>query len=402
MNDQPSAVHDLIIIGAGPAGLALARALGADPLSVAIVDPTPREALADAPFDGREIALSADSVAQLRDYGIWPHIADQDISRLRDARVRDGGTRSALHLQADGAGELGRLVPNHRLRQASYASLADAERLGWYTARVTGLQTASGHAELSLDDGRRLRARLVVAADSRFSETRRAMGIAARMRDFGKSMLVCRLEHELPHRQTAEEWFVYGATIALLPLNGSRSSLVLTQPHRQIAALAEAAPEDFAARIGDWTGHHLGRLSLASSRHVYPLVAVWAEQFCKERYALIGDAAVGMHPVTAHGYNLGLRSVATLASAVRAAQRRGADIGALPLLRGYEAEHRRAARPLYELTNALVGLYTDERLPARLARRAALQLTEHLPPLKRLIVAPLRRHGDRRPGVAPG
>jgi 2-polyprenyl-6-methoxyphenol hydroxylase-like FAD-dependent oxidoreductase len=95
---------------------------------------------------------------------------------------------------------------------------------------VRGIVPGGTHSEVILADGRRVHARLVVAADSRFSSTRRMLGIGARMRDFGKSMLVCRMQIEVPHRHTAWEWFGYGRTMALLPLNGDQASAVITLP----------------------------------------------------------------------------------------------------------------------------------------------------------------------------
>ncbi|MNN66918.1 2-octaprenyl-6-methoxyphenol hydroxylase [compost metagenome] len=121
----------------------------------------------------------------------------------------------------------------------------------------------------------------------------------------------------------------------------------------------------------------------------YPLVGVYAHRFVGERSALIGDAAVGMHPVTAHGFNLGLASAQRLAQGIAEQQRRGADIAAAGMLGRYQRGHRLAARPLYEATNAIASLYTDDRRPARLLRAAGLRVAQGVAPFRQLIAAHL-------------
>jgi 2-polyprenyl-6-methoxyphenol hydroxylase-like FAD-dependent oxidoreductase len=140
----------------------------------------------------------------------------------------------------------------------------------------------------------------------------------------------------------------------------------------------------------------LGAMTLQGSRHLYPLVAVYAQRFVAPRFALVGDAAVGMHPVTAHGYNFALYGADVLAGELARAHRAGRDLGRLDVLQPYEARHRRETLPVYLGTNAIVGLFTDDRAPARLLRRAVIRVADRLPPLKTLIT---RRLTDR--GAAP-
>jgi 2-polyprenyl-6-methoxyphenol hydroxylase-like FAD-dependent oxidoreductase len=130
-------------------------------------------------------------------------------------------------------------------------------------------------------------------------------------------------------------------------------------------------------------------MQLCGDRHAYPLVGVYADRFVAQRHALIGDAAVGMHPVTAHGFNLGLKGQATLCREILAAERRGTDIGAAHQLARYEREHRRATWPLYAATNALVRLYTAEAPPLRLARHALLRAADRFTPFRRAVAAML-------------
>ena len=391
-DDRGVQAVDVLVVGAGPAGLCFARALAGSGLRVAVVEQQPRAALAEAAFDGREIALTHASRHILEQLGLWQRLDPAEISPLRDAKVMDGGSPFALTFAARDAhgADLGWLVPNHLIRRAAWDSVqgqADLEILDQCSVR--GIVPGARYSEVTLADGRRLQARLVVAADSRFSSTRRMLGIGARMRDFGKSMLVCRMQVEVPHQHTAWEWFGYGRTMALLPLNGDQASAVITLPPREIETLLAQDAAAFGRSIGACFEHRLGAMTPVARPHAYPLVGVYATAFVGARCALIGDAAVGMHPVTAHGFNLGLQSQDRLAAILRRAAGRGIDIAAPAGLAAYERGHRLASRPLYEATNAIATLYTDDRLPARVLRRAGLRLAHGVVPFRQLIAAHL-------------
>ncbi len=401
---SPSLDFDIVIVGAGPAGLSFARSLAGSKLRVALVEPQDAAALADPPFDGRAIALTHHSVALLRQLGLWERLPPEAIHILRDAQVLDGNALPGMRLDhADGNCEhLGFLVPNHEIRRAAFAAVADQAGLSpFWGRRVTGVETGGKRVRVGLSDGQSLTADLLVAADSRFSETRRAVGIPADLHDFGKSMLVCDMRHDAAHDQVAWEWFGYGQTLALLPLAEHHSSVVVTLPHEENQRLLVAPAAEFAAAMETRFQQRLGRMHLASTRHAYPLVGVYPRRFVASRYALIGDAAVGMHPVTAHGFNLGLLGQDLLAGAIRRARAARTDIADPRLLAGYEREFRRASRPLYLATYALTRLYTDDRLPARILRRAALSTAAGLRPLRRAMLHGLSQTGDSRAATYP-
>lgn len=389
---------DVAVVGAGPAGLSFARALSGSGLKVTVIDPASVEELAEPAFDGREIALTHASKQRLEALDIWSRLPADEISPLRDACVYDGDSRWPMRIshQDGGAGQLGFLVANHRIRQAAFESFRVAGAAELIPGRrVVSVERGEAAHELLLDDGRWLRASLVVAADSRFSSTRRAFGIAARQRDFGRSMLVCRMRLECDHDQVAWEWFGHDQTLALLPLNDRQASTVITMPHAEIERLCRLDADDFSAEITARYQRRLGQMNLVSERKFYPLVGVWPDRLVAARFAAIGDAAVGMHPVTAHGFNLGLLSVDALARRIQAACSSGRDFAAAPLLRAYQAEHRRSSAPMYLATRTLIGLYTNSSLPARILRRAVLRGADGLAPFRRLIARSL----TDRPGM---
>lgn len=393
---------DIAIVGAGPVGLAFARALAGSGLSLALVEQQPRQALAEPAFDGREIALTHASRQLLEQLGLWARLGAEDIAPLRQAKVMNGGSPFALDFApARDGSALGWLVPNQRIREAAWDAVAGQAGLRLIDASsVTGLHREGAVTHLALGGGEpSVSARLVVAADSRFSSVRRLLGIGARTRDFGKTMLVCRMRHEYPHHGAAWEWFGHGRTMALLPLHGERAGAVLTLPPPRIAELLALDEEKFSAAVSECFEYRLGAMRQEGSRHAYPLVGVYADRFCAPGAALIGDAAVGMHPVTAHGSNFGLQGQARLARGILEAVSAGRDFAAAPVLAAYDRAHRRATRPLYEATNAIAALYTDDRLPARLLRDAALRVAARVAPFRRAITAHLTQR-ERAPGLS--
>ncbi len=393
MNDTPSAQNfDIVIVGAGPAGLCLARALSGSGLRLAVVDPQSREALAEPAFDGREIALNHATMNTLSRLGIWQRIDEADRHPLRDAMVCNEDDASPLHIEHGDAGldMLGCLVSNHVIRRAAFEAVADCADVSWFDERrVEQFSAGQNAACVQLDDGASLTAALVVAADGRFSALRRAAGIVTRVHDYGRSMLLARVTLERPHGQVAREWFRHGQTLALLPLNGQRASVVMTLPEPEIARLASVEPEAFNREVTARYKQIMGEMSLISERLTYPLAGVYPERFVSRRLVLAGDAAVGMHPVTAHGFNLGVRGVDELAWRLREAHEAGRDIGASVVLKGYDRAHRRHTLPLYLATDAIVRLYTDDRGPARTLRSLGLRLASSLPPVRRAIAASL-------------
>ena len=387
---------DIVVVGAGPAGLCFARALADSGLSIMVIERQPLSALREPAFDGREIALTQRSVRILRQLGLWDRLGTSDISPLRTARVLNGRSLHGLSVLPTGIGdgELGFLIPNDRIRRAAYACVEQEPRITLVSdTAVSAVSLSDGMPHLQLADGSSVTARLVVAADSRFSSLRRDAGIAVDMHDFGKTMLVCRMALEKPHDGEALEWFDHGQTMALLPLHHGEASVVLTLPGHTMKAVMALDDAQFNLDMRRRFDGRFGAMSLTSTRHTYPLVATYAHRFIGPRLALIGDAAVGMHPVTAHGFNLGLLSVDTLAGQIRRARTAGQDFAAPRVLQRYERDHRVATLPLYFATQAIVKLYTDDRLPARVARTALLRAAQATPPFRRTLARMLAAQG---------
>ncbi|BCH12674.1 hypothetical protein MesoLj131c_69320 (plasmid) [Mesorhizobium sp. 131-3-5] len=385
---------DIIVVGAGPVGLSFAASLAYSQLKLAVVEGQALERLASPAFDGREIALTHASIGILRELGAWDVISASDKSPLQGARVLNGSSPFALCFDAPGgsAEPLGVLVPNCQIRDALFKiiRLRGHARLLCGHSVVRATNSRQG-AVITLSNGRQLSARLLVAADSRFSATRNLLGIGADINRLGNSMLICRVRHERPHHQIAIEWFDHHQTVAMLPLAPGVSSLLLTLPSNEADGLLALDDELFLRELTKRCRGRLGNMSLASQRYIYPLATTWAHRFRAPSFALIGDAAIGMHPVTAHGFNIGLGGQKQLARGIETAWRDRRDIADPDMLHRYESRLRLSAAPLYHATNILVGLYSSEHPAARLARHVGLRLGQHLPFVRHGIAAMLRR-----------
>jgi ubiquinone biosynthesis UbiH/UbiF/VisC/COQ6 family hydroxylase len=379
---------DIVIVGAGPSGLCFAQAVAGCGLRIAIIERQHESQLANPAFDGREIALTHHSAQLMRELGLWNRIDKSAISPLRDARVLNGPSLYAMNIDHRDSKkqELGYLVANHLIRKSAYEAVKASPDITLLTeAKITTINTDNEAAYIELANGESITAQLLVAADSRFSETRRAMGISATMHDFGKTMMVCVMEHSVPHHHVAWEWFDYGQTLALLPMNGMRSSVVITLPVADIQQLMNMSEADFNQAVAIRFKHRLGSMQLVSTRHAYPLVTAYASRIVAKRFALIGDAAVGMHPVTAHGFNFGLSGVSILANEIKAAQAGNGSIAATSLLERYQRKLRLRTRPLFLATHAIAKLYGDDSLPARMIRATALRIGNRIAPLKHAV-----------------
>jgi len=376
---------DIIVVGAGPASLSFLRAMQGSGLQITVLEQALEKSIAKPQYDGRDIALTHASRALLKDLGIWQRIDKNSIHPINKASVVDGDSPYALEFDSKQKSydALGFIVSNHLIRKALYEVVKTQSNISIeFECRVSDIAKTNDGYSVGLEDGRSYTTKLLVAADSRYSSTRGQAGIAADINDFGRTAIVTRMQHQSSHERTAFECFQYGHTLAVLPLGELESSVVITASTDKANQLLKLDDEAFAEFIANNFNHKLGSMALSSKRFSYPLVGVHAKQFVKPNFALIGDAAVGMHPVTAHGFNLGLSSAHLLARQINNAISKGQDYGSEAILKTYQSRHIMETRLMYYGTNGIVRLFTDEHLPAKLARKAILRLSNLLPPVK--------------------
>lgn len=390
--------YDVIIIGAGPAGLCFAKALADEGLSIALIEKNNVKTLSQPIADGRDLALTRSTQETLKRIGVWDHIPQDEISPLREARVINGSASYFLRFadphHAEGQA-IGAFVSNQNIRQAVWNSLEPYFKNKKVTLiteqEVQSVGTEEMAGSVILKSGKTVTASLVVASDSRFSSSRHSVGIATHKFDFARTCIVARIHHEYPHEQVAYECFNAQMTLAVLPLNQQKSSIVLTLPPHEAEEILALDKDCFSQYITSSFRDRLGEMTLCSKPICYPLIATYATRFIADRFALIGDAAVGMHPVTAHGFNFGVKGAWTLSQLILKAHHLGLDIGAYSLLQKYERQHRRATLPLFFATNTIVQLYSSRHPFLRSLQSGLLRLGNGLKPVQKLIMKRLMR-----------
>ncbi len=387
---------DVIVVGGGPAGLSFAKAIASTGLNIMVIEKNSEDNLANPAYDGREIALTHASKRLMERLGMWQLVNPEEIYLLKEACVTNGNSPYQLYFakprQVFGqtVEGLGYLISNHNIRKSAYDSVKLQKNIQLLCGKgVKQVATFDDFANVELEDGTLLRSKLLVVADSRFSNSRRQLGISADSHDFGRTMIVCRMTNTISNQQRATEHFYYGITVALLPLNEYTTNCVITATNAEVQQLLTLSPTDFARQVENFIDMQLGDMQLVSTQHTYPLVAVHANRFYTKRCALIGDSAVGMHPVTAHGFNLGLHSVEILAKYIEKAVKVDGDIGSENLLAKYQREHMLITRPMYHGTNTIAKLFTTETPTAKALRSLVLRVSNNLPPLKMLITKQL-------------
>ena len=387
-------IFDIVIVGAGPAGLALACGFANTKLKVAIVDKLSKKILVNPAIDGREIALTHHSANILKKIGVWDYIPNELISIIKEAKILDDSSKYSLNFKHQDINKesLGYLIPNNIIRKYLYKRLKNISNVTLInrTECLSIDNNNNKYSSLLLSNKRKIKSSLVVAADSRFSKMRSKVGISAFIHNFDKNMIVCRMEHEKPHHNIAYEFFRYKQTQASLPYIKKQSSIVTTVSKETSSYLKGISKNKFNKEIQNNFNNFFGKMKLIGKRYSYPMITTYSKKFVANRFALVGDAAVGMHPVTAHGFNLGLKGLEILTKEIKSALDRNIDISSSRVLRNYQYKLHRVAIPLYLSTNGIVSLYTNVTYPAKLARKFALRMVNSIKPVKQAFLGVLK------------
>jgi len=376
---------DIVIIGGGPIGIAFACGFADTKIKVAIVDKMPKNKISNPSVDGREIALTQQSLKILKKLNVWNSISKNSISQIKEARVLDGNSEYFLNFAHKEIKKecLGYIIPNHLIKKSLYKRLKKIKNVSLINnSECLSIDINKQNASLKMSDGKKIITSLVVAADSRFSKMRSKMGISAFTRDFNKNMIVCRMKHEKSHQNIAYEFFRYNQTQASLPYINNQSGIVTTGTKDLTSILMKMSAKEFNKEMESNFNNSFGKMKLVGKRYSYPMITTYAKKFISHRFAVIGDAAVGMHPVTAHGFNLGLKGLDILTNEIKTAIKDKTDIGQKDALKKYQSKLHRAAAPVYLATNGIINLYTSNILPAKLTRQFILRFVNIIKPVK--------------------
>lgn len=392
VEDTKTRAVDIVIAGAGYVGLAAAVSIKAarPNLSVLIVDAAPEGVWQR---DTRASAIAAAATRMLDQLGCWAEIAPgaQAMTEMivTDSRTSDPVRPVFLTFDGEvGPGEaFAHMVANKNLngalrRRAAELGVEIREGLG-----VTGFTTLAAATRVDFADGSSVEARLLVAADGVKSRLRDMAGIRTVHWDYGQSGIVCTVRHERPHNGRAEEHFLPAGPFATLPLapdeNGNnRSSIVWTERTEDADRLVADDLIVFEHELEQRFGLELGEIHVEGKPRAWPLGLTLARDFVKDRFALVGDAAHGIHPIAGQGLNLGFKDAAALAETIVEADRLGQDIGALDVLQRYERWRRFDTVQMGVTTDVLNRLFSNDIAPVRAVRDIGLGLVERMPRLK--------------------
>ena len=380
---------DITIIGAGPSGLSLACSLAKTKLKIAIIEKNSKKKFSNPQKDGRDIALTHRSKNILKKIGIWKNINPKKISPVREARVLDGNSSKYLHFDHVKTVEnsLGYLVPNYVIRKAIYDKLQTLKTIKIFANNeVLKIVSNKSSSKVYLKNRKIFESKLTVVADGRLSKIREKIGIYANKTNFRAAMSVFRMKHQFNNDNIASEYFHYNQTLAILPIEKNLSSIVVTLQNDLSKEILNMTKKEINQKIENVLKGKLGKMNIIGKKYTYPMLTVYSNEFYRDRSVLIGDAAVGMHPVTAHGFNLNLRGVDILQNKIKKALMDNVDIGNADILKKYEKNFRKVSLPIYLATNAIVRLYTNQKPIIKLARKSLLILADAMKPAKNAII----------------
>ena len=383
--------QDVIIVGGGLNGPALALALAQGGLRVTVVDARPAEARAEAGFDGRAYALAIASKRLLAAVGVWQRVADkvQPIVKIVASDGHAGLGASPFHLTFDAdeieEGPMGFMLEDRYLYAAFLAAMRETPGITLRSGESVVAQEVTGFGvAVTLASGAVLRARVLVGCDGRGSGTAGRAGIRRWGWGYGQTALVTAVSHARDHQGVAQQFFMPAGPLAILPLPGGYlSSIVWSETEANAAAIQALPDEAYLAALRPRFGDFLGEIALAGARFTYPLSLSLAERFVAPRVALVGDAAHGVHPLAGQGLNLGLRDVGALAEVLVEASRRGEDIGAADVLERYQAWRRFDATALALGMDGVNRLFSNDNPVLRGVRDLGLGLVNAIPAARR-------------------
>lgn len=393
---------DIAVVGAGIAGASAALGLARAGWRVALI-----EAREPGPWspqqepDLRVYALAQASGELFARLGVWPELLRRGLHPYRRMRVWDAAGGGELEFDAADIArpELGWIAPQAPVQDALWQALARDPRVQRHCPdRIEELESGPGEVRVELDSGRRLRVRLLIAADGARSPTRERLGIASALRDYAQRAVVAYVSHAEPHADTCWQRFLPSGPLAFLPCTDGRSSIVWTLPQAEAERVLALDHEAFQRELERAFDARLGSLTEVSQRASFPLVRRIAERFVQGRIALLGDAARNVHPLAGQGLNLGLADVRVLLDALGEALP-GRDPGTAGPLARY-ARSRRSDSSVAALAFEQINrLFSNDHPISLLLRGPALGMVDRLVPLRRLFAAHAAGWGGERRAV---
>ncbi len=376
---------EVAVVGGGLVGAALALGLHRRGIDVRMID---RDGVADSAddYDLRVYAISPASRRFLQTLGVWDAIVAERSSPYTHMQVWESVPESALHFDAADVRmpDLGAIVESRVIQRQLWAALPPAATLVQAVQDLAIDTAPDGRATLTLADGSRLSAALVIAADSARSPLRERRGIEVLRAPYAQTAIVCHVQTERPHRGTAYQRFLPEGPLALLPLADGRSSIVWST--EDAAALMALDDAKFRVALGAASQQVLGAVLETTRRVSFPLALQHAERYVEPRFALAGDAAHVVHPLAGQGVNLGFGDAEALVGILAEARAAGRDIGGLRVLQRYQRARRVAVQDMIAVTDGLYRAYRLQQPAWNWLRQQGMRLAGAVAPARQLLV----------------
>ncbi len=374
---------DVVIVGGGLAGSALAIALGRAGRSVALIEAAPRQTGAPPGFDDRTLVVNAASLNILANLGILdsrPTACD-----IRQIEITRAGAPGHLTLNAGDYGykRFGAVIVARELGAAMLQALERTEGVEEFCpASLAGFESTDKAVRLPLEDGRALTTDLLVGADGTHSMVRELAGMSSHHHDYGQSAMIFNVLTEKRRPDSAFERFTPDGPLALLPQPAGRMGVVWIDDSHRIDSVLAADDDELTRRLQQRFGTGLGRFERPGRRANYPLALLRTERPIARRTVVIGNAANTVHPVSAQGFNLGLRDVAALADVIASCD----DPGSSEALARYLEARRHDQQSTVAYTDTLARAFTNPSLTGQLASTLGLVAHAAWPSLSRRLV----------------
>ena len=391
---QNNCNFDFTIIGGSFAGMTSALALTqvSPNLKIAIIEK--QDILgADRKRDGRAYAISSTSLKFFKEIKIFDELQD-NAGIISDIKITDYKSPFFLDfLKRETGGDLGQIIENYQIHNALRDQILQRKNISVFAPNSACEVSPNllksdldetcfdklGMTRVTLDNGEKIYSKLLLACDGRFSKLREMFQIHTTVKKYGQTAIVFNVEHELSHQNIAQEKFLPGGPLAILPLkNSNHSSIVWIAPDQVAQAILALDEKNFAQQLMKKMEDCLGATKVISEKFSYPLIAIEAEKFFHEKMLLIGDAACGVHPIAGQGFNLAIAGINILCELVKNSDQN--------LISSYNKKAKSQAKKMLVATDILNSLFETKSLSIGLARDFGLSLVNKLPRLKKFFI----------------
>jgi 2-octaprenyl-6-methoxyphenol hydroxylase len=349
---------DIVVIGAGINGKVMSLAAAHSGFSVALIDQNNFIENSLREFDGRAYAIAFSSVQMMRNLNFWKKIEDtaQPITNIKVSHgtIERGPASATLQFNNADIEEspMAQMLEDRFLRQCLIQKIRENNLIDLFEQRkIIKIDDLNKQKQLTLDNSSKMKASLIVASDGINSPTAKVFGIKKAGWKYKQRGLVCAVNHSCSSNNTAYQYFLPEGPLAILPIKNNTASIVWTESTQNAFTISEMDDLEYLSVLQNRFGDFLGKLKLTGKRLSFPLKLSISENYVSDKFAVIGDAAHGYHPIAGQGLNAGLRDIAALVDVISCARERGEDFSSINILNRYQ-EWRR-------FDNQTLGFATD-------------------------------------------